>query len=235
VTRHNGVKFFLPKLVVRSPGLRKHLRRDRTPKRNPLHCSCVAALFSVSVSVSVSVAVSVAVAVAVAVSIPIPMPVPVHVPVPVSVSAAVAVCVPVSVAMCIGVSVPLCVRVCMCCEQFLEIARKSLMDEFRELRGCASDNLLYIKEDLIIPHDMTFHYLIETKARCVRWGSGVLIDAGLSLCPHMRTSPLTRCVPRATAANLGRSFTLTCTRTCGLSTTRASRRMSRMQVSPHLP
>ena len=45
--------------------------------------------------------------------------------------------------------------------QFLEIARKSLMDEFRELRGCSSDNLLYIKEDLIIPHDMTFHYLIE--------------------------------------------------------------------------
>ena len=49
--------------------------------------------------------------------------------------------------------------------QFLEIARKSLMDEFRELRGCSSDNLLYIKEDLIIPHDITFHYLIETKAR----------------------------------------------------------------------
>jgi len=49
--------------------------------------------------------------------------------------------------------------------QFLEIARKSLMEEFRELRGCSSENLLYIKEDLIIPHDMTFHYLIETKAR----------------------------------------------------------------------
>eukprot|EP00802_Teleaulax_amphioxeia_P017676 Tamp_17841.p1 GENE.Tamp_17841~~Tamp_17841.p1 ORF type:complete len:350 (+),score=144.05 Tamp_17841:25-1050(+) len=49
--------------------------------------------------------------------------------------------------------------------QFLEICRKSLMDEFRELRGCSSENLIYIKEDLIIPHDMTFHYLIETKAR----------------------------------------------------------------------
>jgi len=49
--------------------------------------------------------------------------------------------------------------------QFLELARKQLQDEFRELRGCASDNLLYIKEDLIIPHDMTFHYMIETKAR----------------------------------------------------------------------
>mmetsp|Transcript_5398 Transcript_5398/g.13064 ORF Transcript_5398/g.13064 Transcript_5398/m.13064 type:complete len:334 (-) Transcript_5398:186-1187(-) len=49
--------------------------------------------------------------------------------------------------------------------QFLEIARKSLQEEFRELRGVASDNLLYIKEDLIIPHDMSFHYMIETKAR----------------------------------------------------------------------
>ena len=47
--------------------------------------------------------------------------------------------------------------------QFLEAARKSLQEEFRELRGVASDNLLYIKEDLIIPHDMTFHFLIETK------------------------------------------------------------------------
>ena len=62
--------------------------------------------------------------------------------------------------------------------QFLEIARKSLMEEFRELRGCSSENLLYIKEDLIIPHDMTFHYLIETKARGksgpVRWHASVL-------------------------------------------------------------
>ena len=29
--------------------------------------------------------------------------------------------------------------------QFLEICRKSLMDEFRELRGCSSENLIYIK------------------------------------------------------------------------------------------
>jgi len=49
--------------------------------------------------------------------------------------------------------------------QFLEACRKQLMEEFRELRGCSSDNLLYIKEDLIIPQDLTFHYLIETKAR----------------------------------------------------------------------
>lgn len=50
--------------------------------------------------------------------------------------------------------------------QFLELARKSLQEDFRELRGVASDNLLYIKEDLIVPHDMTFHFLIETKYAC---------------------------------------------------------------------
>mmetsp|Transcript_39547 Transcript_39547/g.77447 ORF Transcript_39547/g.77447 Transcript_39547/m.77447 type:complete len:338 (-) Transcript_39547:129-1142(-) len=49
--------------------------------------------------------------------------------------------------------------------QFLELARRSLQEDFRELKGVASDNLLYIKEDLIIPQDMTFHYLIQTKAR----------------------------------------------------------------------
>uniref|UniRef100_A0A7S4P3F7 FAM50A/XAP5 C-terminal domain-containing protein n=1 Tax=Guillardia theta TaxID=55529 RepID=A0A7S4P3F7_GUITH len=49
--------------------------------------------------------------------------------------------------------------------QFLEMARKNLQDEFRELRGTSCDNLIYVKEDLIIPHDMTFHVLIETKAR----------------------------------------------------------------------
>lgn len=35
--------------------------------------------------------------------------------------------------------------------QFLEISRKSLMDEFRELRGCSSENLLYIKVGVLIP------------------------------------------------------------------------------------
>lgn len=33
-------------------------------------------------------------------------------------------------------------------EQFLEIARQ----EFKELRGVSTDNLLFVKEDLMIPH-----------------------------------------------------------------------------------
>ena len=34
-----------------------------------------------------------------------------------------------------------------------------------ELRNSSSDNLLYIKEDLIIPHNYSFYDLIVTKAR----------------------------------------------------------------------
>jgi protein FAM50 len=49
--------------------------------------------------------------------------------------------------------------------QFLEKVRQELMKEFPELRGCSSENLLYIKEDLIIPHHYTFYDLIVTKAR----------------------------------------------------------------------
>jgi protein FAM50 len=48
---------------------------------------------------------------------------------------------------------------------FLEIARKSLVKEFRELEKISSDSLIYVKEDLILPHDITFYDLIATKAR----------------------------------------------------------------------
>jgi protein FAM50 len=49
---------------------------------------------------------------------------------------------------------------------FLELIRKELgRTEFRELLSLSSDELLYIKEDLIIPHDYTFYDLIVTKAR----------------------------------------------------------------------
>jgi protein FAM50 len=50
-------------------------------------------------------------------------------------------------------------------ETFLEQVRQALRSEFRELSGITSDDLLYIKEDLIIPHDITFYDLIATKAR----------------------------------------------------------------------
>jgi protein FAM50 len=48
---------------------------------------------------------------------------------------------------------------------FLEAVRKSLCGEFKELSIVASDALLYVKEDLILPHDITFYDLIVTKAR----------------------------------------------------------------------
>mmetsp|Transcript_52055 Transcript_52055/g.60147 ORF Transcript_52055/g.60147 Transcript_52055/m.60147 type:complete len:393 (-) Transcript_52055:89-1267(-) len=48
---------------------------------------------------------------------------------------------------------------------FLEIIRKNLCHDFRELNKVASDGLVYVKEDLILPHDITFYDLIVTKAR----------------------------------------------------------------------
>ena len=48
---------------------------------------------------------------------------------------------------------------------FLEVVRKDLAGQFRELGSVASDALLYVKEDLILPHDITFYDLIATKAR----------------------------------------------------------------------
>ena len=48
---------------------------------------------------------------------------------------------------------------------FLETVRKDLLQEFKELNSISSDALLYVKEDLIIPHDISFYDLIVTKAR----------------------------------------------------------------------
>lgn len=49
---------------------------------------------------------------------------------------------------------------------FLEIVRQDLSQEFRrEMANVSSDGLLYVKEDLILPHDITFYDLIVTKAR----------------------------------------------------------------------
>ncbi len=49
--------------------------------------------------------------------------------------------------------------------EFLETVRKDLAKEFREMANASSDSLLYVKEDLIIPQDITFYDLIVTKAR----------------------------------------------------------------------
>jgi len=48
---------------------------------------------------------------------------------------------------------------------FLELVRKELSPHFSELRGISGDYLMYIKDDLIIPHSYLFYDLIITKAR----------------------------------------------------------------------
>jgi len=46
-----------------------------------------------------------------------------------------------------------------------QVLEKQLSKDFRNLQGLSSDDLMYIKEDLIIPNDLTFYDLIATKAR----------------------------------------------------------------------
>jgi len=50
--------------------------------------------------------------------------------------------------------------------QFLAKSKKELeKSDFPELRGTTLDSLMYVKEDLIIPHNITFYELIKEKAR----------------------------------------------------------------------
>lgn len=49
--------------------------------------------------------------------------------------------------------------------KFLEIVRRDLAKEFREMGNVSSDALLYVKEDLILPQDISFYDLIATRAR----------------------------------------------------------------------
>lgn len=46
-------------------------------------------------------------------------------------------------------------------EKFLDRCRQQVP----QLRGCGADQLIYIKEDLILPHSLTFYELIVKKAR----------------------------------------------------------------------
>ena len=41
--------------------------------------------------------------------------------------------------------------------------RNMLQSDFRELRQAQTDNLIYVKEDLIIPHSVSFYDLIVNK------------------------------------------------------------------------
>ena len=43
--------------------------------------------------------------------------------------------------------------------------RARLAPQFRELRSASASDLLYVKEDCILPHDVTFHELISRRAR----------------------------------------------------------------------
>ncbi|GAQ80858.1 hypothetical protein KFL_000640250 [Klebsormidium nitens] len=48
---------------------------------------------------------------------------------------------------------------------FMRAVQAQLSPEFREVRTTMFDNLMYVKEDLIIPHQFTFYELIVNKAR----------------------------------------------------------------------
>lgn len=48
---------------------------------------------------------------------------------------------------------------------FLKACLDTLRKDFNELRAVSADQLMYIKEDLIIPHHYTFYDFIVTKAR----------------------------------------------------------------------
>ncbi|XP_008707595.1 protein FAM50B, partial [Ursus maritimus] len=50
-------------------------------------------------------------------------------------------------------------------QQFLKKALQGLRKDFRELRAAGVEQLMYIKEDLILPHYHTFYDFIVTKAR----------------------------------------------------------------------
>ncbi|XP_042536293.1 protein FAM50B [Dipodomys spectabilis] len=50
-------------------------------------------------------------------------------------------------------------------QQFLKKALQGLRKDFRELRAAGVEQLMYIKEDLILPHYHTFYHFIITKAR----------------------------------------------------------------------
>lgn len=49
--------------------------------------------------------------------------------------------------------------------QFLQACLETLRKDFKELRTVSADQLMYVKEDLIIPHHYTFYDFIVTKAR----------------------------------------------------------------------
>lgn len=49
--------------------------------------------------------------------------------------------------------------------RFLELVKQQVAIEFNDIKYVAPESLLYVKEDLIIPHHVSFYDLIVTKAR----------------------------------------------------------------------
>ncbi|PSC73288.1 XAP5 CIRCADIAN TIMEKEEPER [Micractinium conductrix] len=49
--------------------------------------------------------------------------------------------------------------------QFLKAVIEQLMPQFREIRTTSVQNLMYVKEDIILPHTITFYDLIINKAQ----------------------------------------------------------------------
>ncbi len=47
--------------------------------------------------------------------------------------------------------------------RFLELVKQQLLPEFNEARGWSADTLMYIKEDLIIPHVSTAVFAFVTR------------------------------------------------------------------------
>lgn len=51
--------------------------------------------------------------------------------------------------------------------QFLQKVLELLRREFSELKTVMADQLMYVKEDLILPHHYTFYDFIVTKVRII--------------------------------------------------------------------
>ncbi|EGD77535.1 hypothetical protein PTSG_08633 [Salpingoeca rosetta] len=68
--------------------------------------------------------------------------------------------------------------------QFLQAALKDLRPDFNDLKSTTSDQLMYIKEDTIVPQHYTFYDLIVTKARA---RTGPLFDEKAIVDVHVRS------------------------------------------------
>jgi protein FAM50 len=52
--------------------------------------------------------------------------------------------------------------------QFLQRCLELLRKEFSELKTVTADQLMYVKEDLILPHHYTFYDFIVTKVNVIK-------------------------------------------------------------------